>query len=103
MNATEFDELRRKVQMQTASRRYRKRKKEISRHKTMRLQRLQVELSRLQDREAQMKKYQQHSVESLQQELEMHQDEVANLSCKVEAATSSERDWITAMSKYLHK
>ena len=65
----------------------------------MRLQRLQLELSRLQDREAQIKKYQQRSVESLQQELEMHEDEVANLSCKVEAATSNEMDWVTHLTE----
>ncbi|KAI9981067.1 hypothetical protein PInf_010476 [Phytophthora infestans] len=103
MNSAEFDELRRKLRMQTASRRYRKRKKEEARQQKTRIQELQMELARFQELESQMTHYQQRSVESLEKELEIHRDEAADLSEKVKSATNEEQDWISAMNTQIRK
>ncbi|KAF1778380.1 Glycoside hydrolase superfamily [Phytophthora cactorum] len=93
MNSAEFDELRRKLQMQTASRGCRKRKKEAARQQKTQIQELQAELARLQDIEAQTKQYQLRPIESLLKELKTHQDEVADLSEKGQDAAKKELDW----------
>ncbi|ETK95254.1 hypothetical protein F441_01833 [Phytophthora nicotianae CJ01A1] len=98
MNSAEFDELRRKLRMQTASRRYRKRKKQEARQQKTQILELQAELARLQELEAQTKQYQQRSTESLERELKIHKDEAADLSDKVQAAAQEELDWINAMN-----
>ncbi|CAH0479392.1 unnamed protein product [Peronospora belbahrii] len=91
-SSAEFEELRRKVQMQMASRRY-----QAARHRKMHLQKLQVELSHLQYMEAETKQYQERSVNSLQQELKMHQDVVADLCSKLQDAAREELDWINVV------
>ncbi|KAL3674795.1 hypothetical protein V7S43_000723 [Phytophthora oleae] len=98
MNSAEFDELRRKLRAQTASRRYRKRKKEESRQQKSKILELQAELTRLQDLETQTKQYQQRPIASLENELQMHQDEISDLSQKVQNAVNEELDWINLMS-----
>uniref|UniRef100_A0AAV1VHU3 BZIP domain-containing protein n=1 Tax=Peronospora matthiolae TaxID=2874970 RepID=A0AAV1VHU3_9STRA len=103
INSTEFDELRRKLRMQTASRRYRKRKKEKSRQQKVEIQELQAELARLQEAEAQWKQYQKRSIESLQKELEMHEQEAIALSKKVQDGAKEEFDWVEVMSGHLRK
>ncbi|KUF91939.1 hypothetical protein AM588_10004462 [Phytophthora nicotianae] len=95
MNSAEFDELRRKLRMQTASRRYRKRKKQEARQQKTQILELQAELARLQELEAQTKQYQQRSTESLERELKIHKDEAADLSDKVQAAAQEELDWVS--------
>ncbi|KAG2769302.1 hypothetical protein PC129_g11455 [Phytophthora cactorum] len=101
MNSAEFDELRRKLQMQTASRGCRKRKKEAARQQKTQIQELQAELARLQDIEAQTKQYQLRPIESLLKELKTHQDEVADLSEKGQDAAKKELDWINVMNSHL--
>ncbi|KAG7383506.1 hypothetical protein PHYPSEUDO_003599 [Phytophthora pseudosyringae] len=103
MNSAEFDELRRKLRMQIASRRYRKRKKEESRQQKAQIQQLQAELARLEDMETQTKQYQQRSLESLEGELKLRKDEVVDLSEKIQDAAKEELDWITAMSSHSRK
>ncbi|KAG1695848.1 hypothetical protein DVH05_019186 [Phytophthora capsici] len=103
MNSVEFDELRRKLRMQTASRRYRKRKKDEARLQKSKILALQAELTRLQDIETQMKLYQQRPIASLEKELQMHQDNISDLSQKVQTAASEELDWINLMSSNLRK
>ncbi|KAH7485178.1 uncharacterized protein KRP23_4232 [Phytophthora ramorum] len=93
MNPEEFDELRRKLRMQTASRRYRKRKKEEARKQKMQMQELQAELVSLQELEA----YRQRSVESMEEELKIHKAEVADLSGKIQDAAKEELHWMTIM------
>ncbi|TDH73544.1 hypothetical protein CCR75_004077 [Bremia lactucae] len=92
MNASEFDDLRRKLRMQTASRRYRKRKKEEARQQRAQILELQAELTRLKEIEAQTKQYQQRSIESLEKELKMHNDEVTDLSKKIQDAAKEEQE-----------
>ncbi|KAG6611573.1 cell 5a endo1 [Phytophthora cinnamomi] len=101
MNGAEFDELRRKLRMQTASRRYRKRKKDEARQQKMKIQELQSELFRLQELEAQSKKYQERSQESLESELKIHEDEIGNLWGKMQEAAKEELDWVSMMSSHL--
>ncbi|KAG3157626.1 hypothetical protein PC116_g16395 [Phytophthora cactorum] len=105
MNSAEFDELRRKLRMQKASRRYRKRKKEAARQQKTQIQELQAELVRLQDIEAQTQQYQQRSIESLEQELKIHKDEVTDLTEKVQDAAKEELEWsqIHVMSSQLRR
>ncbi|KAG2915241.1 hypothetical protein PC117_g18079 [Phytophthora cactorum] len=105
MNSAEFDEFRRKLRMQKASRRYRKRKKEAARQQKTQIQELQAELVRLQDIEAQTQQYQQRSIESLEQELKIHKDEVTDLTEKVQDAAKEELEWsqIHVMSSQLRK
>ncbi|KAL3657770.1 hypothetical protein V7S43_017342 [Phytophthora oleae] len=103
MNSAEFDERRRKLRMQTASRRYRKRKKEESRQQKSKILELQAELTRLQDLETQTKQYQQRTIASLEKELQMHQDEISDLSQKVQNAANEELNWINLMSSHLRK
>ncbi|OWZ15433.1 hypothetical protein PHMEG_00010920 [Phytophthora megakarya] len=103
LNSIEFDDLRRKLRMQTASRRYRKRKKEESRRQKKQIQELQAELARLQDLESQTKQYQLRSIESLEEELKIHQSEITDLSGKLQDAAKVERDWINLMSNHQRK
>ncbi|KAG3015092.1 hypothetical protein PC121_g14219 [Phytophthora cactorum] len=103
MNSAEFDELRRKLRMQKASRRYRKRKKEAARQQKTQIQELQAELVRLQDIEAQTQQYQQRSIECLEQELKIHKDEVTDLTEKVQDAAKEELEWIHVMSSQLRR
>ncbi|KAG7383504.1 hypothetical protein PHYPSEUDO_003597 [Phytophthora pseudosyringae] len=122
MSSAELDEFRRKLRMQTASRRFRKRKKvgppkypvafapllslhqylqlvcgrqEQSRKGKRKVQELQAELAHLRDIEAQSEQYQQRSVESLQEELHIHEQELASLSEKVQEAVKEELDWVS--------
>ncbi|POM76015.1 Hypothetical protein PHPALM_6796 [Phytophthora palmivora] len=101
LNPAEFEELRRKLRMQTASRRYRKRKKEESRRQKVQILELQTELARLRDLEGQTKQYQQRSIESLEEELKIHHDEIADLSEKLQDAAKEEVDWINLMSAHI--
>lgn len=98
MNSIEFDELRRKLRMQTASRRYRKRKKEEARQQKVQVLELQAELTRLKEIKSQAKQYQQRSIESLEKELRMHKDEVSDLTEKIQDAAKEEQEWVDAMS-----
>ncbi|KAL7678512.1 hypothetical protein Plhal304r1_c102g0175291 [Plasmopara halstedii] len=101
MNSAEFDDLRRKLRMQTASRRYRKRKKEEARQEKAQVLELQAELTRLEDIKLQTQQYQQRSIESLKKELEMHEKEVTDLTEKVREAVKEEQEWIDAMNSSL--
>ncbi|CAH0478727.1 unnamed protein product [Peronospora belbahrii] len=103
MNSAEFNELRRKLRMQTASRRYRKRRKEQIRHQKMQIQELQSELAHLHEYESQWKQYQQRSVTSLQTELKTHENEVASLTKTIQDAAKEELDWVELMSDHLRK
>ncbi|KAE9070855.1 hypothetical protein PF010_g26106 [Phytophthora fragariae] len=102
MNGAEFDELRRKLRMQTASRRYRKRKKDESRQQKMKLQERQSELARLQELETQLRNYQKRSRGSLEGELKFHKEEIADLwTKKIQNAAKKEIDWVNLMSSHL--
>ncbi|KAI9910976.1 hypothetical protein PsorP6_010771 [Peronosclerospora sorghi] len=103
MDSAEFDELRRKLRMQTASRRYRKRKKDQSRQQKMQIQELQVELAHLQEVEAQWKQYSQRSEESLEKELDAHKNAIASLEKKIQEAQEEEVEWVKLMSRQLFK
>ncbi|KAH7485047.1 hypothetical protein PRIC1_004348 [Phytophthora ramorum] len=94
MNSAEFRELRRKLRMQVASRRFRKRRKDESRQRKMQIQALQAELAHLRDVEGQIKRYEHLSVQSLQEELHIHEQEVASLSDKVLEAAKEELQWV---------
>lgn len=94
MDDGEFDALRRKLQMQTASRRYRRRKKEQTSQKNAEIQELREQLARLHELEADHVQYQQRSVESLEEELEQRRKEVEELSLEVETAAKEELDWV---------
>ncbi|CAI5742578.1 unnamed protein product [Peronospora destructor] len=103
LTSSEINELRRKLRMQTASRRYRKRRKEQSRHQKLQCQELKAELARLHEYESQWNQYQQRSVESLQDELEMRKNEAASLTETMKDAAKEELDWVELMSNHLRK
>ncbi|KAI9910335.1 hypothetical protein PsorP6_010767 [Peronosclerospora sorghi] len=103
MDSAEFDEMRRKLRMKTASWRCRKQKKEQSRQQKMKIQELQSELALLLEVEAQWKQYTQRSEESLEEELEAHKREIASLEKRIQDAQDKEVEWVRMMSKQVFK
>lgn len=103
MDDTEYEDLRRKLQMQITSQCYLKSEKDETRHQKMQLQQYRAELARLKQLEAEHLRYRQRPMESLQQELAALTQEVADLSQQVEAATAKERHWFDTINSRLHK